>query len=226
MTASDSSGVPTLVLCPTEMERRLLDEQRQPLAAGARVELCGFGPIVAAARAAALIAERRPLRVVLVGIAGAYDATRAPLGTAIEFDQVSVDGVGVGEGEQFLAPAAVGFPQWAGSVPSRTEAIVDTLALDTTTKTRLLLTACAASADTAHANARRTRFPTALAEDMEGFGVAAACALARVPLRIIRGISNAVGDRAVANWCIPAAMHAVRAQLDALLATNSGWRNS
>jgi futalosine hydrolase len=224
MTASESTGVRTLVLCPTEMERRLLEESA-PLANGARLELCGVGPIVAAARAASLVAELRPLRVVLVGIAGTYDATRLPPGTAVEFNEVAVDGIGVGEGAQFLAPAAVGFPQWPG-VPSRTDPIVDRLGLDGTTASRLLVTACAAASDPQHAAMRRARFPEAAAEDMEGFGVAAACALAGIPLRIVRGISNVVGDRTVANWCIPAAMHAVRLQLDAVLSSDSGWRHT
>lgn len=226
MTASESIGVRTLVLCPTEMERQLLVTNGAPLASDARLELCGFGPIIAAARAASLIAELRPSRVVLVGIAGTYDATRLPPGTAVEFNEVAVDGVGVGEGAQFLAPAAVGFPQWAGIVPSRTDPIVDRLALDGTTESRLLVTACAAASDPRHAAMRRARFPDAAAEDMEGFGVAAACALAGVPLRIVRGISNVVGDRAVANWCIPGGMHALRMQLDTVLESDSGWRHT
>jgi nucleoside phosphorylase len=45
---------------------------------------------------------------------------------------------------------------------------------------------------------------------MEGFGVALACALERVPLAIVRGISNLVGDREPARWRIPAALAAAR----------------
>ncbi len=36
-------------------------------------QLCGFGPIAAAARAGALIARYKPERVLLVGIAGSFD---------------------------------------------------------------------------------------------------------------------------------------------------------
>jgi nucleoside phosphorylase len=45
---------------------------------------------------------------------------------------------------------------------------------------------------------------------MEGFAVALACALFRVPLGIVRGLSNVVGDRDPARWRIPAALAAAR----------------
>jgi futalosine hydrolase len=45
---------------------------------------------------------------------------------------------------------------------------------------------------------------------MEGFAVALSCALAGVPLSIVRGISNQVGDRAPENWAIPRALAAAR----------------
>ena len=72
----------------------------------------------------------------------------------------------------------------------------------------MLLTCCAASANAQEAAARRDRFPEAVAEDMEGFGVAMACALAGVPLQIVRGISNEVGDRDHRNWQINTALTA------------------
>ena len=54
------------------------------------------------------------------------------------------------------------------------------------------------------------RYSGALAEDMEGFGVALACQLAGTPCWIVRGISNQVGDRDPAHWRIPAALTAAR----------------
>lgn len=46
---------------------------------------------------------------------------------------------------------------------------------------------------------------------MEGFGVALACALHGVPLSIVRGFSNAVGERDPSRWKIPLALGAARA---------------
>ena len=55
---------------------------------------------------------------------------------------------------------------------------------------------------------RLERYPDAVAEDMEGFGVAVACYFGGVPLQIIRGISNRAGDRDKRNWDIDGALHA------------------
>ncbi len=43
---------------------------------------------------------------------------------------------------------------------------------------------------------------------MEGFAVALACRFAGVPLAIVRGISNAVGDRRFERWQMPEALDA------------------
>lgn len=208
-----SPGSPTLVLVPTELERRRFEDQGGWPVGSGLLALCGFGPIAAAARTAELLARLRPARVVLVGIAGAYDVQAYPVGEALEFDEVAIDGIGVGEGRELLAPPALGFPQWPGS-PGAASPVFDRLPLDgarTGTRTgALLLTTCAASASPAQAALRRERFPTALAEDMEGFAVATACALANVPLSIVRGISNEVGDRDPAHWRIPSALAAAR----------------
>ena len=74
-----------------------------------------------------------------------------------------------------------------------------------------MLTACAASAGPADVAARRALIPDAVAEDMEGFGIALACELAGVPWTIIRGISNRAGDRDHAQWCVEPALEAAAA---------------
>ena len=86
----------------------------------------------------------------------------------------------------------------------------------------LLLTACAASADATDVAHRRRLFPTAVAEDMEGFGVAVACRLAGVPLAIVRGISNDAGDRDHGRWRIGPALEAAAALAVTLLETTAG----
>ncbi|MFM8578800.1 MAG: hypothetical protein ACKOCN_08370, partial [Planctomycetaceae bacterium] len=59
-------------------------------------------------------------------------------------------------------------------------------------------------------------FPGAVAEDMEGFGVAMACRLVGVPLTIVRGISNIAGDRDTRQWRIRESL-AAAADLTSLL---------
>ena len=70
----------------------------------------------------------------------------------------------------------------------------------------MLLTVLSASGDLAHANDRQAQHPEAIAEDMESFGVAIACACTRTPLSVIRGISNVAGDRNHVGWRVDDAL--------------------
>jgi len=221
--ANRGSGKPTLVLVPTELELRRLEDQGGLLASHGIVRVCGFGPIAAAARCSRMLAQLTPARVLLVGIAGAYDVERDPIGCALEFSSVAIDGIGAGEGRELVPPAALGFPQWPGSpgAPAVEERLP--LARAPSGDAGLLLTTCAASAARAQVVARLERFPGARAEDMEGFGVACACRLAGVPLRIVRGISNRVGDRDAKHWSLPRALASAR--LAALALLESAWND-
>ncbi|MBM4021852.1 MAG: futalosine hydrolase [Planctomycetes bacterium] len=201
------SGI--LLLVPTDLERRALAPRlgdRMP------IELCGFGPVAAAARTAGLLAARRPARVLLIGIAGRLD-DRLAIGAACRFAAVACFGIGAGTGVAFQPAATLGWPQWPGGEGGPAGAIGDVIGLahadtDAVPATGLLLTACAASAGTADVDLRRRLVPDAMAEDMEGFGVATACRLAGVPLDIVRGISNTAGDRDHAGWRIDDALAA------------------
>src|SRR3954468_15575436 len=125
----EGGGHPTLVLVPTALEPPRLDDLGGFDARAALVHLCGFGPIAAAARAAELIERLRPARVLLVGIAGTFDQERLPVGAAEAFTAVAVEGIGAGEGEALVGPAALGFPQWPGAETGRRTAIHDRIEL-------------------------------------------------------------------------------------------------
>lgn len=213
-----------LLLVPTELERGLV----APVVAAAcgssiRIELCGFGPVVAAARAAQLIAAHRPERVLLVGIAGRF-ADRLAIGQAYAFERVACHGIGAGTGDALVPAQAMGWKQWPGDVSDASAVIGDSLPCasgrlpDAAASARagLLLSACAASAGDADVRSRLRLHPDAVAEDMEGFAVAAACRLAGVPLDIVRGISNTAGDRDISRWQIDTACRAA-ATLAAML---------
>ena len=213
-----------MLLVPTALELRRLEDQGGFDSSLVELYLCGFGPVASAARSAALIAQKNPARVVLIGIAGSYDPERLPVGSASSFDAVAIEGIGVGEGERALAPPALGFPQWPGGAGVATVHDRLELARAPASKVRspLLLTTCCASDSPAHAALRRRKFPDAAAEDMEGFGVALACELQGVPCTIVRGISNVVGDRDPAHWRIPAALAAARTLVLELLQRGIG----
>ncbi len=206
---SDTGAPHTLVLVPTEIERRHLAPQ-PGFGAGTPCELCGFGPVAAAARAASQIARHTPARVILTGIAGTFDPTGLPVGTAAVFPQVALHGVGVGVASGFVSAAALGFRHWpndAGrSDPDSPDELV--LVAPVPPAAGQLLTCCTASASPEEARQRLAQYPGAVAEDMEGFAVALACRLAGIPLAIARGISNEVGNRDVERWHIPTALDA------------------
>ncbi len=176
---------------------------------GTVTRVCGFGPIAAAARASCLIAKYQPEHVMLIGIAGTFDAQVCPVGSACQFTETVCDGIGIGTGESFITAAQLGWSQF--NDPDSQSVIGDTLPLDARpvggiSAMGTLLTCCSASNSTETAAARHKRYPDAIAEDMEGFGVALACNLLNVPLQIVRGISNEVGDRNRDRWEIDKAM--------------------
>ena len=189
----------TLVLVPTERERRHL-AGHPGFGVDAPCELCGFGPVAAAARAATAIARHQPDRVLLVGIAGTYDPAVLPVESAAVFGSVTMHGVGVHVGSEFMSAASLGFHHWRPSGPAVSAIDELNLAAPVQPASGPLLTCCTASADADEADRRRRQYPDVTAEDMEGYGVALACRLATVPLAIARGISNRVGDREFARW--------------------------
>jgi len=199
------NGSPWLVLVPTSYEARLLAPfwkgELPPL------EPIGFGPVAAAASASRLLATQRPERVLLLGIAGSYDLARLPIGAAHTFDEVVLDHLGVGYGRGAQSADELGFAQLEGERPLGNRAALDTRGRGA----GLLVTTPVAAAHSAEAARRRARYGNPLAEDMEGFGVAAACHLADVPLTIVRGASNTVGDRDKARWRVRPALEAAAA---------------
>jgi futalosine hydrolase len=180
------------VLVPTRAEA---DELRLE---GAAVELCGFGLAAAGVHAAAAIARHHPQRVILAGLAGSYDLGAAPLGAAVWAGVVRCVGIGAGG----RSAAQLGFAE------SDEVRLADgPLALSVTT----------ASATPEQAAERAAAQRGALIEEMEGYSVALAATLMGVPCAMVRGISNAAGDRDLATWQTGAALRAVRDALDSML---------
>lgn len=224
-----------LILTPTAGERAALQAAATESADGSiawagRLELCGFGIAVAAARTASLIAQYQPTEVWLVGIAGVYPrfADRYPLGSAVVFGNVACDGIGAGAGDAFESAGQMGFPQWPD--PSRpindevlsaagdSEALRRLANRDPGWQQRQVLTVCSAAATTAEVERRQRAHPAAVAEEMEGFGVAVACHLAGIPFGIIRGLSNVAGVRDKQQWQIQPALKAAAELLASLVA--------
>jgi nucleoside phosphorylase len=212
-----------LILIPTAFELQALFPEAGTLRAhetwrlGARpgheVARCGLGLASAGAHAAALLAEH-DADAVLVGLAGSHDLRELPLGAAFLASTVDVDGIGFGEGADFLAPAAserLG-EEWE-SMPPADPWLPDGLDLPR----HGLLSVAAASATRAVAARRRSLFPRAVAEDMEAHAVLLAAAATGRRLAVLRAASNEVGDRDPARWAVAEAARALRAVLDTWL---------
>jgi futalosine hydrolase len=167
--------------------------------AGAPVAVCGFGLAAAGAGAAHEIALRRPSRVILVGSAGSYDLERAPIGSALAASAVRCHGIGAGE----LSAAELG---WSDG---------DEIALSGSGG--LVLSVAAASATLEEAAMRLHKYPRAIVEEMEGYSVALAATLWEVPVSIVRGVSNAAGDRETAGWRMSEAMAAAGSVVASML---------
>jgi futalosine hydrolase len=199
----------TLLLVPTQFECECLSKTffDQIKRADISIERCGFGPVVSAIRTTQLIARYSPSRVWLAGIAGALDA-RLQIGSAVEFDQVVCYGIGAGSGEGFVSADEMGWKHWP-EFPEISSVVPLNASSDRILTRGALLTCCAAAATEQEVQLRVNKYPNAIAEDMEGFSVAAACRFADVPIRIVRGISNLAGDRNKANWRAHDAMAAV-----------------
>lgn len=154
----------------------------------------GIGPAAAAAATSAALVRDRFDLVISAGIAGGFDV---PLGTVAVASRIVPADLGV------WTPA--GFEP-LGTPLSVAPDIVADLAARTAGVTGTVVTVSTVTATTDTAVALRARYPDAVAEAMEGFGVATAATLHGVPYAEVRAISNLVGPRDRLSWRIPEAL--------------------
>ena len=202
----------------------------EPAAVRVHVEAVGVGPTMAAAGTARLLALAEaagtPYRaVVSAGIGGGFPG-RAPVGaTVIGVRSVAAE-LGAETPDGFLPIDELGF---GTSLIRADEALARALiqALDPAPIGTLsaeppgavagkpivgdILTLSTVTGSAATAAALAAQFPAAVAEAMEGYGVACAAAGAAVPFVELRAISNLIGPRDRAAWRIPEALRALTA---------------
>ncbi|MCF4138956.1 futalosine hydrolase [Streptomyces sp. Tue 6430] len=184
----------------------------------------GVGPALAAAStataltAAALSGAPYGL-VVSAGIAGGF-APGAPLGSLVVADEITAADLGAETAEGFLPVTELGF----GTVTHRPPAaLVRQAATATGARTGTVLTVSTVTGTAARADGLRARHPRALAEAMEGFGVAEAAVAHGVPVLEIRAVSNPVGPRDRAAWRIGEALAALTTAFGKLAPVLESW---
>ncbi|MER6712349.1 futalosine hydrolase [Streptomyces sp. NPDC000877] len=202
------------------------DESALGAAGGGRVDVivAGVGAALAAARtasaltAAALHGTPYDL-VVSAGIGGGFQPD-APVGALVVADEVVAADLGAETEDGFLSVTELGF----GTVRHRPPGeLVRRVAEVTGARAGAVLTVSTVTGTAARAATLRERHPTALAEAMEGFGVAEAAVAQGVPVLEVRAISNPVGPRDRATWRIPDALAALTEGFGKLVPVLESW---
>ena len=191
---------------------------------GAEVIAAGVGPALAAASTAtalttAALAGRPFGLVVSAGIAGGF-APHAPVGSLVVADEITAADLGAETPDGFLPVTELGF----GTVTHRPpEALVREVASASGARPGAVLTVSTVTGTAARAARLRDRHPTALAEAMEGFGVAEAAAAHGTPVLELRAVSNPVGPRDRAAWRIGDALAALAEGFGKITPVLSSW---
>ncbi|MFF2618125.1 futalosine hydrolase [Kitasatospora sp. NPDC058046] len=182
------------------------------LAVPVDVLAAGVGPAAAAAAAATALAAHPYALAVSAGIAGGF-APLAPVGATVLADAIVAADLGAETPEGFADVTELGFGTVQHTPPPAAVALA-ARALDAVTGPVLTVSTVTGSAERAAALA--ARHPGAVAEAMEGFGVAEAAARYGVPALELRTVSNPVGPRDRAAWRIGEALGALERAFAAL----------
>ncbi|MET8559179.1 futalosine hydrolase [Streptomyces flaveolus] len=233
-----SLPVPVLVATAVPVERdavaRALPEPAEEVrlpgasllrtATGWDLLAAGVGPALAAAATAgvltvAALAGRPYGLVVSAGIGGGFPPG-APVGSLVVADAITVADLGAETADGFLPVTELGF----GTITHRPpESLVRVVSEATGARTGTILTVSTVTGTAARAAALRDRHPGALAEGMEGFGVAEAAAAHGVPVLELRAVSNPVGPRDRAAWRIGDALAALTEGFGKLAPALESW---
>ncbi|MEU7583632.1 futalosine hydrolase [Streptomyces sp. NPDC041068] len=209
LTVTSPSGPRVLVATavPAELEAVA---RGLPAGSGVDVVTVGVGPAAAAAATALHLGvaaqhDQAYDLVISAGIGGGF-APDAPLGSVVVADEITVADLGAETPEGFAPVTELGF----GAVTHRPPlSLVRDVAGACGAARGTVLTVSTVTGSAERAAELRLRHPRALAEAMEGFGVAEAAALHGLPVLEVRAVSNAVGPRDRAAWRIGDALTAL-----------------
>ncbi|MFG2767752.1 futalosine hydrolase [Streptomyces rubiginosohelvolus] len=191
----------------------------------------GAGPAAAAAATAFALASGASASgasasapyglVVSAGIGGAFTPV-TPLGSLIVADGIVAADLGAETADGFLPVTALGFGRDRFTPPP---ALVRAVAAATGAAAGPVLTVSTVTGSAERAGALLAAHPGALAEAMEGFGVAEAAARADVPVLEVRAVSNAVGPRDRDAWRIGDALAALTDAFGKAAPVLQGWNS-
>ncbi|WP_329489175.1 futalosine hydrolase [Kitasatospora sp. NBC_01246] len=179
----------------------------------------GVGPAAAASAASAALAVGQYDLVLSAGIGGGF-APAAPVGATVLAEAIVAADLGAETPEGFADVTELGFGTVrhtpARAAVARAAEALGAAAGDSPVVTGTVLTVSTVTGSAARAAALTARHPDAVAEAMEGFGVAEAAARHGVPVFELRTVSNPVGPRDRAAWRIGEALAALERAFTAL----------
>ncbi|MFI0760772.1 futalosine hydrolase [Streptomyces anulatus] len=181
----------------------------------------GAGPAAAAAATAfALASASAPYGLVVsAGIGGAFTPL-TPLGSLVVASDIVAADLGADTPDGFLPVTALGFGRDRFAPPP---ALVRKVAAAAGAAPGAVLTVSTVTGTAERAGALLAAHPGALAEAMEGFGVAEAATRAEVPVLELRAVSNAVGPRDRDAWRIGDALAALTEAFGKTAPVLEGW---
>ncbi|MFD8672318.1 futalosine hydrolase [Streptomyces seoulensis] len=184
----------------------------------------GVGPALAAASTAAALTAAALAGtpyglVVSAGIGGGFQP-EAPVGSLVVADAITAADLGAETPDGFLPVTDLGFGTVTHLPPN---SLVREVVAATGARPGTVLTVSTVTGTAARAAALRERHPGALAEGMEGFGVAEAAAAHGVPVLEIRAVSNPVGPRDRDAWRIGDALAALTGAFGKLAPALESW---
>ena len=192
-----------LLVTAVDVERDALTRDTEGLA----VIATGAGPAAAATGTAWMLASEPYELAVSVGIGGGF-LPAAPVGSVVVSTRTVPADLGADSPDGFLPIADLGF---APHVDEPDQEWTDRIATALTAAGLHVVTGAVLSISTVTGTAERTaellaRHPDAVAEGMEGYGVATAATMANLPYVEIRAISNVIGPRDRESWRIGEAL--------------------
>lgn len=184
----------------------------------------GVGPALAAASTAtaltaAALADTPYDLVVSAGIAGGFEP-EAPVGSLVVAAEITAADLGAETADGFLPVTSLGFGTVTHMPP---ESLVRVTLEATGARPGAVLTVSTVTGSTERAAELRRQHPQAMAEAMEGFGVAEAATAHGVPVLEIRAVSNPVGPRDRAAWRIGDALAALTEGFERLPPVFESW---
>ncbi|WP_326701725.1 futalosine hydrolase [Streptomyces sp. NBC_01754] len=179
----------------------------------------GAGPAAAAAATAFALAASPYGLVVSAGIGGGF-APAAPVGSLVVASGIVAADLGAETPDGFVPVTALGFGRDLFVPPAR---LVREVAEATGAVRGRVLTVSTVTGSAARTAALLAAHPGAVAEAMEGFGVAEAAGLLGLPVLELRAVSNTVGPRDRDAWRIGEALAALTEAFGKLAPVVEGW---